>query len=435
MKTLVLSKLTYLFINLPDPSEEFIKLLEKELFTFLWDGKKGKIKKSVVCKQYADGGLKMINVRSFISTLKLSWLRRLIPDSDWKAFTVNMYPEMGNIENFGAEYIDIIMKNVKNLFWKDVFKHMKNLFKKCIPNTAHEFLAEHIQYNTSILRDKKTIYVKEWHDYNIFLIRQLLNLDGKFFTFNEFLIKYPGIRTNFLLYEGIINAIKGYQHRLNIILTREYSLINNIVWQCIKKGNKYIQQILNYNLDTPAATSRWNTCFENLNWKEIFLHCYKTSGDVQLRWFQTRLLHRVLPTQRYLFLCKIKDSPLCNFCEKDEQSIVHLFFDCDLVSKFWNDLLVLLKEKCNHCHDIYFDQELILFGLKLNVHTDAVLDLIILMAKFYIYKCKLQDTQPILNTFTLLLQNRYNIERYIAAVNDKTSQFDTTWAPYLPIIL
>ena len=46
IKTLILSKLTYLFLNIPDPTPEFLKELDQLLFRFLWNGKTNKIKKN-----------------------------------------------------------------------------------------------------------------------------------------------------------------------------------------------------------------------------------------------------------------------------------------------------------------------------------------------------------------------------------------------------
>ena len=92
IKTLVLSKIVHLLINLPDPPEQFIIELEKELYSFLWNGNKSKIKKSVVYKQYCDGGLRMLNIRTFVSSMKSNWMKRLMDESLWKIFTINMYP-------------------------------------------------------------------------------------------------------------------------------------------------------------------------------------------------------------------------------------------------------------------------------------------------------------------------------------------------------
>ena len=46
-----------------------MKEINSILFTFLWEGT-ARIKRSVICKEYLDGGLKMINTKAFINALK-----------------------------------------------------------------------------------------------------------------------------------------------------------------------------------------------------------------------------------------------------------------------------------------------------------------------------------------------------------------------------
>ena len=42
-----------------------------------------------------------------------------------------------------------------------------------------------------------------------------------------------------------------------------------------------------------------------------------------------------------LFNFKKVDSPFCDFCEKELETIEHLFFHCTKVCTFWDDLKVL----------------------------------------------------------------------------------------------
>ena len=48
-----------------------------------------------------------------------------------------------------------------------------------------------------------------------------------------------------------------------------------------------------------------------------------------------------------------------------------------------------------------------------NVFTDKVLDLIVVLAKFYIYKCKWHETASSFKAFLRILTNRYTLERYL----------------------
>ena len=73
IKTLLLPMLNHLFISIPNPDEQTIKELNNiYFFLFLWDGP-AKIKQNVVIKQYCEGGLKMINLKAFLNSMKLTW--------------------------------------------------------------------------------------------------------------------------------------------------------------------------------------------------------------------------------------------------------------------------------------------------------------------------------------------------------------------------
>ena len=76
------------------------------------------------------------------------------------------------------------------------------------------------------------------------------------------------------------------------------------------------------------------------------------------------------------------------------------------------------------------DKRLILFGQSDNVYTDNICDVIILMAKFYIYRCKVNGTSLILKNFIHELYNRYCIEK---GVKKNDQQFFNKWYPYTDI--
>ena len=78
IKSLALSKFVHLFISLPSPTNELIKELEKMFFKFLWNSGPDRIKRRTIVKNIECGGLRMVEIKSFIKALKLSWLRRIL---------------------------------------------------------------------------------------------------------------------------------------------------------------------------------------------------------------------------------------------------------------------------------------------------------------------------------------------------------------------
>lgn len=438
IKTLVMSKLTYLFLNIPDPSEEFLQQTEAELYRFLWDSKPSRIKKETICQPYELGGLRMTSVFSCLSSLKISWLRRLRLDNDSQLtqFVYNLFPRMKLLSSMGGEFASAIRESVDNCFWKDVLKHYRKLCCRCPPANPKEFMAEHIHYNIHIVRDKGTVYVKEWVDQNIVKISQLMNEHGQFLSYCDFKRKFPTIlRTNFLLYEGIVSALRRYRDKFEYMSEVDSVFeMENKVWLCIEAGNKAVKNMLTETGTLPTAVERWNSTFEELDWKKIFMKNFSSTRDTQLRWFQSRLLHRILPTKCYLHKLEIEDSPLCIYCHQEEETINHLFWHCDVVQTFWGQLWSLLLFHCTHCDRFTLTEKLVIFGWTETTKTDVVIDFILLIAKFFIWKCRFQNVHPVLDNFVHLLKYRYKIERTAACCRGTIVDFEKAWLPYSALI-
>ena len=432
IKTLIISKLTYLFINIPDPPHTFLKELDQILFRFLWDGKTNRIKKSTMCKPYEEGGLKMVDIFAFLSSLKIGWLRRLTEAKLTSPAWYDLYPALQHLEMFGLDYAEVCSKKIKNQFWLDVIRHYKKLYLTNHLNyvTAEDIKEEPIHYNECIKRDNNSIYIEEWVSKGILRIRDLLDHDGQLLNYNSFKEKYDVVHTNFLVYAGVVRTIKKFIEKSSKDENKLKRLTNRETWSCIRAGNSFVKTKLLEDKILPTAALKWNTEFQNLNWNFIFSKCFKISRDPQLQWFQSRLLHRILPTQKHLNLCRLADDALCIFCNQEIETINHLFWDCVYVQDFWKHLLKHIKEKCPHSDRLLFSKELILFGVAQNSITDKPLDFIVLFANFFIYKCKMQRRKPTLKSFIKQLQYRQTIEKYLAVKTNKETEFFTNWIMY-----
>ena len=105
IKSLLLSSLNHLFISLPNPNEKLLKDLNELFFNFIWTGTT-RIKKTVLCQEYCNGGLKMVNINAFIAALKTTWLRKIITDnnSPWSIILQSM-TDTKNVFNLGTHFI------------------------------------------------------------------------------------------------------------------------------------------------------------------------------------------------------------------------------------------------------------------------------------------------------------------------------------------
>ena len=131
IKSLLISQLNHLFITLPNPPVSVIKDLNKLIFNFLWKSNVDKIKRKVVTQKYAQGGLKMVNIVSYITALKSTWIRKIIynNNSKWKKLLENSV-EIDKLLNTGSEYLSHLQENVQNDFWRDVLKAFQEIQEK-----------------------------------------------------------------------------------------------------------------------------------------------------------------------------------------------------------------------------------------------------------------------------------------------------------------
>lgn len=343
---------------------------------------------------------------------------------------LDFFPKFVYLDRVGSEYVNILLPRIQNPFWEDVLKHYKRFCLKQAPQNISSFNSEFIFYNVNILKGGNVVFLKTWIDQGIYCVRHLLDDMGNFLSYEAFLEKYENINTNFLTFRGVIQAIKAFQTKINIQPIARYKIKENETWQIIYRGNKFIQSILNMNNNPIAGIVKWNRSYDNLNWKDIFNAAICTSIDVQLRWLQLRILHRIIATNKYLHLRKAVTTPLCTFCGRETETICHLFWECPSVVTFWLNLQKYLAQECFHCVNFHFTKRLVIFGIDENIVTDKVLNFIVLLAKQYIYKCKWKKAIPLARIFITVLKDRYTTEKYLSIMAFKLDTFLLEWLPY-----
>ena len=382
----------------------------------------------------ADGGFKMINIFDFVATLKIGWFKKIMNNEEMREMALNMFPMLKDIQVLGNGYIDVIINNLSNQLWIDMLKHVKKISSKK-PENFEELVYEFIFFNNNIRINNEMIDYKSYRQNNIIQIFNLLDVNGNFLSYDNFVAKYPNIRTNFLQFHGLIDSIKSYMTKQQIHHNQITAYVQEPVgWQALRGDKNLIKKEISNKPVLHKSVEKWNNVYPDLEWKKIYNKVYKTSVDVKLRWFQMRLLYRILPTNRLLYIKHIKNNALCNFCNVEEQNLDHLFWECPYVVHFWNYLYTNFVEKLPHAQNLRFSKELIFFGTQNNIVTDKPIDLFILCAKFHIYSYKMSDRIPDAHLFLKSFKNRYYLEKFYHVNNNCENNFDQIWTPYVQII-
>ena len=87
----------------------------------------------------------------------------------------------------------------------------------------------------------------------------------------------------------------------------------------------------------------------NIEWeKNNIILPIKCTIDTKLREFQYKFLKRIIPTNIFLFKCKLAIiSNVCDVCSSDIETVKHLFWDFQVTQTFWLQLKNLFR-KCQY---------------------------------------------------------------------------------------
>ena len=168
--------------------------------------------------------------------------------------------------------------------------------------------------------------------------------------------------------------------------------------------------------------------------KQAYLKIEKSLQCPRLKWFQLRIINRILTTNKSVAKYKVNQSPLCTFCKETDETISHLFYDCRKVKIFWKQLENEINQKCSSIKVKNLSKSLILLGSSTNFESNAIFDTLLVMAKYYIYRQKVIDKPLYCNLFLKELKYEYTCEKYNATIMSREPNLTTRWISILPLI-
>ena len=105
-----------------------------------------------------------------------------------------------------------------------------------------------------------------------------------------------------------------------------------------------------------------------------------------MRFFQYKILHNILFLNKKLYLVGITKSPLCSYCNTNDETPIHLFCECNSTKSLWLQLN-------RHFHSDLKFPELTPQTAILGIFNDSVSNIhlinhILLLFKLYIYRSR-----------------------------------------------
>ena len=310
------------------------------------------------------------------------------------------------------------------------------------PANTKDILNQSLWLNENLKINKNYIYFKEWENKGIHKISHLYNQVGVLFTHDQLTLKY-NLKSNFLQTAQIHNAIPKVWKKS--IINYNKTIIPNSVDIKININNNYMTlntikckdfywHLINSKTHIPSNISKWAKYSTNLStkldpkWKYIYMLPFQIIKDTRLQTFQYKIINRTISCNKWLNSIKIKDTDICSYCP-EEDNINHFFLLCLNCNNFWvyfNTWWHSLTR--THLLDLTLIENLqdcILLGFPNNNNATPALNYCIILAKYYIYNCKINQNNNLdFYTYLVNLKHRLKIEKQITDNIKNTTFFN-----------
>ena len=266
---------------------------------------------------------------------------------------------------------------------------------------------------------------------NIKIIHDICKENGSFLSKLEIENKYR-IYISHLAYNSLISAIpKKWKAALRRQRIPENAINSSeSITLRINKTDRPLNAVTNHdfylihaqhNMVTLKCKVRWGSIFDisESEWTKFFT-ISKVDRDVRMQSFQYKIIHRILPCNKYLSKWHDSITSECFYC-KAEDDIPHFIYYCPHTRPFWHKIDTWLKaigiqQSAVSCKEA-------VFGLIENKPHITALNFTILQAKWYIFRKKIIHDVLIWPEFVQDLKNRMELERNVYVSKHKLSIF------------
>ena len=144
---------------------------------------------------------------------------------------------------------------------------------------------------------------------------------------------------------------------------------------------------------------------ETVDWVAVYRKPFECTKISKLLVFQFKRFHRRLATNNFLKKINFIDNDPCSFCQREDESLIHLFWTCTVTSRFWEAFKEwLIRDKVFPMLDL---SPTLVVGLKPQLMQNKNHYFLFLVARYYIWTCRTRSHCPKIEGFHPFLSH-YN---------------------------
>ena len=173
----------------------------------------------------------------------------------------------------------------------------------------------------------------------------------------------------------------------------------NVYYRMLRKKKNLVNNI-------HTRESKWHLELGTVLGVDFWNKAYSFTAEIKnnnyIKWLHYQIVRNSLFTNYRVHQIKRHISPLCTACSAIE-NVSHVFWDCDLVWQFWQEVQVWLQQ-FNVSSTI--TKNMVLFGFH-KESSSSKINVTLLLGKTYIWKNKFRDTALSINAFKKLIKNKH----------------------------
>lgn len=393
----LLSRFVYPASSLAIPSH-LIKECNTAIFNFIWKNRHHYINKNDLVHSYEEGGLNVIDLEIMNSVLKTQWLRSFLCNTNslWFVVSSSIFEKIGGLEflmrcDFELSKLPLklsVFHQQVLMCWKLAFSHNFSPHKTCIWN------------NRFIIHHNKSLFYRNWFQYNILSILDVMDTSGNILSYNDFCLKHKFVchpKEFFTVIKAIpksmILLMKGILSHYSVTFTLPTLCLGELSIKDCKCNNKYIRTIFIERLHPNRI--RRHYIFKDFNpneIKELRMNYLIFPSLPKVKELHFKIINDIYPSKDFLHSHFNIEENTCQFCETEIETTEHIFFYCNYTKEFWSHLYSKMSSIIACMNSLEYKQ--IKFGVLKTCPQHYLINNLFDFAKFFIHKCRILKAPP-----------------------------------------
>ena len=338
-----------------------VKQLNEKLWHFFFNGKRPPIPRSQAKLPYQEGGLNVLDIEKKCNSLLLSWLAKLVAPEQtgkWKVLFDHFLGKYKNL-NIGKNILKCYLQSREINKLPPFYKHtlraylaITNDHNRSLDN-MFEIFNEPLFLNPKIAKDSLPLN-PYWVDAGITLLRDITYEFSPGFlpelAINELVGSKFKPKDLFsilsclpLEWKNFIRSNSAPKDRFSINFTPPIKDIKKPLCKLSSKDLYLASLMSSTDVSSQKFRVYWEKKFSDLDWKFILKSIFTRDSDRKSCDLQWKIIQLAIPTADRLARHKIIDNPLCPRCNNHNETTLHLFMHCRLVSLLWDTVLSHIK--------------------------------------------------------------------------------------------